>query len=146
TLELKGENGISMLNTVNMNGNRITQVGAGVLSSTSLDAVNGSQLYATNLQVQSNSTAITPLGTSVAQNTAPLNTLTTSLNNGEVGLVRQDPVSGAITVAASKGGNVIDMAGTDGTRTVTGVANGVISATSTDAVNGSQLYAISQQV
>jgi autotransporter adhesin len=146
TLELKGENGISMLNTVNMNGNRITQVGAGVLSSTSLDAVNGSQLYATNLQVQSNSTAITTLGTAVAQNTATLNTLTTSLNNGEVGLVRQDPVSGAITVAASKGGNVIDMAGTDGTRTVTGVANGVISATSTDAVNGSQLYAISQQV
>ncbi|CAB3820103.1 hypothetical protein LMG26684_00537 [Achromobacter mucicolens] len=146
TLELKGENGISMLNTVNMNGNRITQVGAGVLSSTSLDAVNGSQLYATNLQVQSNSATITTLGTAVAQNTATLNTLTTSLNNGEVGLVRQDPVSGAITVAASKGGNVIDMAGTDGSRTVTGVANGVISATSTDAVNGSQLYAISQQV
>lgn len=146
TLELMGENGISMLNGVNLNGNRITQVAAGVLSSISQDAVNGSQLYATNLQVQSNSAAITTLGTTVAQNTATLNTLTTSLNNGEVGLVRQDPVSGAITVAASKGGNVIDMAGTDGTRTVTGVANGVISATSTDAVNGSQLYAISQQV
>nr|WP_291381363.1 MULTISPECIES: YadA-like family protein [Achromobacter] len=146
TLELKGENGIHMLNSIYMNGNQITQVGAGVLSSTSLDAVNGSQLYATNLQVQSNSTAITTLGTTVAQNTANLNTLTTNLNNGTVGLVRQDAVTGAISVAASTGGNVIDMSGTDGTRTVTGVANGVVSATSTDAVNGSQLYALSQQV
>nr|WP_313370092.1 YadA-like family protein [Achromobacter animicus] len=146
TLELKGENGIRMLNSIYMNGNQITQVGAGVLSSTSLDAVNGSQLYATNLQVQSNSTAITTLGTTVAQNTANLNTLTTNLNNGTVGLVRQDAVTGAISVAASTGGNVVDMSGTDGTRTVTGVASGVISATSTDAVNGSQLYALSQQV
>lgn len=146
TLELKGENGIFMLNGVNMNGNRITQVGAGVLSSTSQEAVNGSQLYATNQQVQSNSAAITTLGTTVAQNTANLNTLTTNLNNGTVGLVRQDAVTGAISVAASTGGNVIDMAGTDGTRTITGVASGVISATSTDAVNGSQLYALSQQV
>ncbi|HAP24416.1 MAG TPA: hypothetical protein DCR74_01905, partial [Achromobacter sp.] len=146
TLELKGENGIHMLNSIYMNGNQITQVGAGVLSSTSLDAVNGSQLYATNLQVQSNSTAITTLGTSVAQNTANLNTLTTNLNNGTVGLVRQDAVTGAISVAASTGGNVINMSGTDGTRTITGVASGIISATSTDAVNGSQLYALSQQV
>lgn len=146
TLELKGENGIHMLNSLYMNGNQITQVGAGVLSSISLDAVNGSQLYATNLQVQANSTAITTLGATVAQNTANLNTLTTNLNNGAVGLVRQDAITGAITVAASSGGNVIDMAGTDGTRTVTGVANGVISVTSTDAVNGSQLYALTQQV
>lgn len=146
TLELKGENGIFMLNAVNMHGNRITQVGAGVLSATSLDAVNGSQLYATNLNVVSNSAAITTLGGTVAQHTATLNTLTTNLNNGTVGLVRQDAVTGAITVAASSGGNVIDMAGTDGTRTVTGVASGVISATSTDAVNGSQLYALTQQV
>ncbi len=146
TLELKGENGIHMLNSIYMNGNQITQVGAGVLSSTSLDAVNGSQLYATNLQVQSNSTAITTLGTTVAQNTANLNTLTTNLNNGTVGLVRQDAVNGAISVAASTGGNVINMSGTDGTRTVTGVASGIISASSTDAVNGSQFYALSQQV
>ncbi len=146
TLELKGENGISMLSGVNMNGNRITQVGAGNLALGSQDAVNGSQLFSTNQNVQANTTAINTLGGVVAQNTANLTTLTTSLNNGAVGLVRQDAVTGALTVAASTGGNVIDMTGTDGTRTVTGVASGVISATSTDAVNGSQLYAISQQV
>ncbi|EHK64581.1 YadA family autotransporter adhesin [Achromobacter arsenitoxydans] len=55
-------------------------------------------------------------------------------------------MTGAITVAANVGGNLVDMNGTDGARKVTGVADGVISADSTDAVNGSQIYAMAQQV
>ena len=42
-------------------GTRITNVQAGTLSATSTDAVNGSQLYATNQQVAKNTTDITNL-------------------------------------------------------------------------------------
>jgi autotransporter adhesin len=47
-LELMGEGGISMLGQVQMNGNTLTGLGMGAISATSTDAVNGSQLYATN--------------------------------------------------------------------------------------------------
>ncbi|MEB8270964.1 hypothetical protein, partial [Klebsiella grimontii] len=45
--------------------NRITNVAAGELSTDSTDAVNGSQLYATNQQVEGNTTSINNLGDSV---------------------------------------------------------------------------------
>nr|MDK8030744.1 hypothetical protein [Klebsiella oxytoca] len=43
----------------------ITNVAAGELSTDSTDAVNGSQLYATNQQVESNTTNINNLGDTV---------------------------------------------------------------------------------
>lgn len=45
TLELQGTNGISMLNQVTMNSNKIVNLAPGTISSASMDAVNGSQLY-----------------------------------------------------------------------------------------------------
>ena len=51
-----------------------------------------------------------------------------------------------INVGGGTDGTVVDMAGTSGNRTVTGVAAGAVTAASTDAVNGSQLYATNQQV
>jgi hypothetical protein len=61
--------------------------------------------------------------------------------SGGSGLVQQSGGShGAITVGAATGGSVINVAGTDGNRRMTGVAPGAITASSTDAVNGSQLY------
>ena len=50
--------------------------------------------------------------------------LNDQLNSGETGLVRQDADTGAITVAADKGGKTVDFTGTDGARTLTGVAAG----------------------
>ncbi|MEX3791605.1 hypothetical protein AB3X86_38420, partial [Paraburkholderia sp. BR14374] len=47
------------------NGTTIKNVAAGDLSSTSKDAVNGSQLYATNQQVDQNTKSITNLGDQV---------------------------------------------------------------------------------
>ncbi|MBN3836024.1 YadA family autotransporter adhesin [Burkholderia sp. Ac-20344] len=64
--------------------------------------------------------------------------LGTRVNNGTTGLVRQDPASLAISIGADKGGASVSLAGTDGTRTLTGLSNGV---GDTDAVTIAQLKA-----
>ncbi|MBY4867643.1 adhesin [Burkholderia sp. Bp9017] len=64
--------------------------------------------------------------------------LGTRLNNGITGLVRQDPASLAISIGADKGGASVSVAGTDGTRVLTGLSNGV---DDTDAVTIAQLKA-----
>jgi autotransporter adhesin len=51
-----------------------------------------------------------------------------------------------ITVAASAGGALIDVSGTAGPRVITGVANGSVNASSSDAINGSQLYDVSNSM
>nr|WP_302477158.1 hypothetical protein [Burkholderia contaminans] len=106
----------------------ITNVAAGALSASSLDAVNGGQLFATNQAVANASSSIT--------------TLTTSINAGTVGLVQQTggaPGNGPITVGALTGGTSVDFAGTSGARTLSGVAAGNAA---TDAVNVSQLTVV----
>ncbi|WP_443678546.1 hypothetical protein [Paraburkholderia aspalathi] len=72
--------------------------------------------------------------------------ITNQINNGELGLVQQDVTSGNITVAKDAAGTVVDFTGTAGARKLTGLSVGELSATSTDAVNGSQLYATNQNV
>jgi autotransporter adhesin len=116
-------------------------VRAGVLSTTSTDAVNGAQLNATNQNVSNLTSTVTSQGNQISN-------LTTSIANGTVGMVQQaggEP-NGDITVGAQTGGTRVNMAGTSGTRTVAGVSAGALTATSTDAVNGSQLYATNQRV
>ncbi|CAA0128882.1 Uncharacterised protein [Starkeya nomas] len=95
----------------------ITNVAAGRISGTSTDAINGSQLFATN-------TAIDEIGT-------------------EVGEVSDRAVKYDGAIGDPK--DTITLEGTAGT-TITNVAPGELSATSTDAVNGSQLFATNQQV
>ncbi|CAI9009933.1 hemagglutinin [Burkholderia contaminans] len=106
----------------------VTNVAAGKLLGASTDAVNGSQLFATNMTVTSNKQMLDNLAGRVV--------------NGTIGLVQQQagaPGSGAITVGAQTGGTSVDFTGTDGPRTLSGVAAG--SAT-TDAVNVGQLNAV----
>ncbi|WP_232443377.1 hypothetical protein [Burkholderia ubonensis] len=103
----------------------LSNVAAGAVAASSTDAVNGSQLYTTNQAVAGNKTAIDSLSTGIA--------------NGTVGLVQQQggaPGSGAITVGASTGGSAVDFTGTAGARQLKGVAAGV---DATDAVNVGQL-------
>ncbi|MBR8278858.1 hypothetical protein KDX15_34070, partial [Burkholderia cenocepacia] len=104
---------------------QITNVAAGRVSATSTDAINGSQLYATNQQVDANTTNITHL--------------TDGVNNGTLGLVQQDATSRAIKVASSTDGALVDFTGTSGTRGLGGVSAGV---NGTDAVNVSQLKGV----
>ncbi|MGU8077093.1 YadA family autotransporter adhesin [Burkholderia pyrrocinia] len=106
----------------------LTNVAAGALSATSIDAVNGGQLFATNQ-------AVTNASTSVSN-------LSASINAGTVGLVQQvggAPGNGAITVGAQTGGTSVDITGTDGARRLSGVAAGTVT---TDAVNLGQLTAV----
>ncbi|MCA8047109.1 YadA family autotransporter adhesin [Burkholderia arboris] len=105
-------------------GTRITNVQAGTLSSTSTDAVNGSQLYATNQQVSKNTTDISNLQSNV-----------TNIANGKAGLVQQQDPNGAITVGQGTGGTSVNFSGTAGDRVLTGVAAGV---NANDAVNMGQ--------
>nr|WP_243849536.1 YadA-like family protein [Paraburkholderia rhizosphaerae] len=100
-------------------GTTIANVRAGALSSTSTDAVNGSQLYATNQNVAKNTGDITTLNTQV------------TTINGEL--------ADAVKYDASTHDKVTLAGGTAGT-TITNVKAGGISSTSTDAINGAQLY------
>lgn len=117
---------------VNMGGNRVSGIAAG---EDGTDAVNKSQLDATNQQVTQNTTNISNLQTNV-----------TDIKNGTDGLVQQDPSSGGITVAKARGGATVDFTGTAGARKLTGVAEGELSADSQDAVNGSQLYSLNSAI
>jgi trimeric autotransporter adhesin len=88
------------------------------------------------------------VGTALGDIDGNLTDLKTQITNMTPGdsLVKQDATTGDITVAAATGGNVVDMTGTDGARKITGVAAGSVTATSLDAINGSQLAATSQSV
>ncbi|MEX3041327.1 hypothetical protein AB4K08_26075, partial [Serratia fonticola] len=99
---------------------------AGRLSDTSTDAVNGSQLKATNDQVDINTTNI-------------INN-TTDIDGLKDDALQWDPAAngGAGAYSANHKGN--------GTSKITNVTAGDLTDTSTDAVNGSQLKATNDQV
>ncbi|WP_183707044.1 beta strand repeat-containing protein, partial [Paraburkholderia tropica] len=118
----------------------------GELSSTSTDAVNGSQLYTTNTTVSNLAGDVTNLAGDVTSIDGRVTNIANEINNGSIGLVQQDADTRNITVAKDTDGKVVDFTGTAGTRVLTGVSEGELSATSTDAVNGSQLYATNSTV
>jgi autotransporter adhesin len=122
---------------------KITNVAAGTLSADSTDAVNGSQLFETNQNVAQNTTDIATNTTNIATNTtdiANLNTSFTDINTTVTGLTNDallwDATAGAFSASH----------GTNATNKITNVAAGTLSADSTDAVNGSQLYETNQNV
>ena len=107
---------------------------AGTLSDDSTDAVNGSQLKATNDNVATNTTNIASNTANIATNTANINTLNTSIDTLE-----QDAIlwNGTAYSAAH---------GTETASTITNVKAGTLSENSTDAVNGAQLNATNANV
>ncbi|MGV2288684.1 YadA-like family protein [Trinickia sp. YCB016] len=85
----------------------------------------------------------------VTTNTSDIADIKSSMSSGgggSDGLVQQDADTKDINVAKTKGGNKVNLAGTDGDRVLAGVADGAINATSNQAVNGKQLYSISSGV
>lgn len=114
----------------------VHNVAAGALNSTSTDAVNGSQLYATNQNVAAvQSTATTALNTANAANTTVYNVVT-----GHSGLVQTDGQT--ITVGKNDAASTVNVAGAAGDRVLTGVAPGTAT---NDAATVGQLQANSQQ-
>jgi peptidoglycan hydrolase CwlO-like protein len=148
----------------------ITGVSTGAVNVASVDAINGSQLYSVasstasalggGSTVNSDGTisapsysvggttlnsvgaAITNIDGRTTQNASAIATINNQINSGMIGLVQQDPTTRVITVAKSTDGTVVDMTGTAGTRTVTGVSAGAVNAASVDAINGSQLHSV----
>lgn len=136
-----------------VNGTTVHNVGDALTNLDGRVTQNTTDISNLNTSVTMNTSAIANLSNQVtnntnaiAQNTTDIANINNAINSGNVGLVRQDPNTRTITVAKDNDGKVVDMTGTQGTRTVTGVAAGALAPNSTDAVNGSQLYATNQQV
>nr|WP_279027097.1 ESPR-type extended signal peptide-containing protein [Snodgrassella alvi] len=134
---------------------RITNVAAGNIALGSTDAVNGGQLFSLS---SSASTGLSSLSTNLSKvtdnqlgslstiigdnlNTVNQNvsSLSSSLNdtNTNVGNLQKDALQWNSTISAydaTRGGRA---------QTLTGIAGGDISATSSDAVNGAQMYSLS---
>jgi trimeric autotransporter adhesin len=90
--------------------------------------------------------AVSNLDGRVTTNTTEIDKLKNSIADGSAGLVQQDAESGDINVATGKGGKTVNIAGTDGARKLKGVADGELSDTSDEAVNGKQLYSVAKRV
>ena len=148
----------------------ITNVAAGRVLESSTDAVNGSQLYATNQSVDENAKNIAANAKNIAQGmnfaadtgspyNAQLgdtisikgdgNNLSTSMDKGTITVHMSDtPVFKTVTADMVAGNTIkagdtvtISKEGADfGGTKITHLKDGEISPTSTDAVNGSQLY------
>ena len=149
---------------------QIQNVAAGQLNGGSTDAVNGSQLFATNQQVTANTTAIANMtngggikyfhanstaadsqatgadsvaiggnAQATAANSVALGANATTTAN--LGLAAYNPGTGALAGAAPVGEVSVGSAGAE--RRITNVAAG---AAPTDAVNVSQLQAVSSQL
>ncbi|EMV0427099.1 trimeric autotransporter adhesin SadA [Salmonella enterica] len=126
----------------NGSDSKITNLAAGTLAADSTDAVNGSQLFATNENVSQNTTDIAANTTSINQNTTDIATNTTSINNlsNSVTTLTDDALlwdAAAGAFNANRNGNASK---------IINVAAGDLSEDSTDAVNGSQLYETNQKV
>ncbi|MDC5315866.1 ESPR-type extended signal peptide-containing protein [Acinetobacter baumannii] len=115
------------------NGTTIKNVANGTVAEGSKDAVNGGQLWSVQQQVDKNTGDISNLQSDIS-----------NINNGKSGLVQQADKNATITVGKDTGGTQVNVAGTAGDRTVTGVKAGAVTATSKDAVNGSQLNTTNQ--
>ncbi|EBK3480340.1 autotransporter adhesin SadA [Salmonella enterica subsp. enterica serovar Mississippi] len=101
---------------------KITNLAAGTLAADSTDAVNGSQLYETNQKVDQNTSAIADINTSI-----------TNLSS--------DNLSWNETTSSFSASH-----GSSTTNKITNVAAGELSESSTDAVNGSQLFETNEKV
>ncbi|EPE2502746.1 YadA-like family protein [Escherichia coli] len=108
---------------------KITNVKDGDLTAGSTDAVNGSQLKTTNDAVAANTT-------NIATNTTNITNLTDAVDSLGDDSLLWNATAGAFSAAH----------GTDATSKITNVTAGDLTAGSTDAVNGSQLYDTSKYI
>ncbi|HBJ6599251.1 TPA: trimeric autotransporter adhesin SadA [Salmonella enterica subsp. enterica serovar Havana] len=126
----------------NGSDSKITNLAAGTLAADSTDAVNGSQLFATNENVSQNTTDIAANTTSINQNTTDIATNTTNINSlsDSVTTLTDD----ALLWDAASGAFSANHNGSDSK--ITNLAAGTLASDSTDAVNGSQLFATNENV
>ncbi|MEP6897557.1 MAG: YadA-like family protein [Rhodanobacter sp.] len=154
---------------------QVQDVAAGQLSATSTDAVNGSQLFATNQQVTQNTTDISDINAgggikyfhanstgadsqALGLDSVAIGPNAVANNDGDIAIGSGSLTSAAVdTAGVTINGVNYAFAGTSPTsvlsvgapgaeRQIQNVAAGQVGAGSTDAVNGSQLYSTNQAV
>lgn len=132
----------------------ITNVAAGRISDSSTDAINGSQLYATNMAVEAVDGRVDAVEGDVTQIGDQVSILDGRVTNveGDVNNISNDlaeldgrAVKYDINSDSSVNYESITLEGDNGT-TITNVAQGDVSQGSTDAVNGSQLWGVQNQI
>ncbi len=139
---------------------RVQNMAPGLISATSTDAINGSQLYATN-SVLGNLANTTASGIGGGTTVNPDGTLNVALTvagstyNNVQDALNAIPIStgGGSTTAINPNGiyyddgskNKVTLAGPNGT-TITNVADGLVAPNSKDAVNGGQLFNVSNKL
>ncbi|KVQ28764.1 hypothetical protein WK00_22390 [Burkholderia ubonensis] len=159
---------------ISLNSAKITGLFSGAISSSSTEALNGSQLYTTATSAAEalgggstvnsdgaisaptysvGGTTVSNVGDAISRmdgrttsNTEVINNIKNQINNGSIGLVQQDAATRKLTVGKNTDGTEVNFAGTAGNRVLTGVATGAVNAISVDVVNGSQLYTTSKSV
>ncbi|HGU1336600.1 TPA: YadA-like family protein [Escherichia coli] len=114
----------------------ITDVADGTISASSKDAVNGSQLKATNDDVEANTANIANNTSNIATNTTNISNLTETVTNLGEDALKWDKDNGVFT--AAHGNNTASK--------ITNILDGTVTATSSDAINGSQLYDLSSNI
>ncbi|RRU83828.1 hemagluttinin domain-containing protein [Stenotrophomonas maltophilia] len=129
---------LDVRNSANAN-RRIMGVADGAISATSNEAVTGKQLHETNANVTAAQTAATAAKVSADKALAETGVLS--------GLVGQVAVNGNVRVGEKNSGTVLDVRNSaNANRKLTGVADGAVSASSYDSVNGRQLNATNDKV
>jgi len=132
---------------------KVVNVADGALTSTSTDAVTGKQLFAATqkLDATDSKLTVTTATADTAKTTAERagTTATDALTKANAlgGLLSQASATASVRLGANNAGTVLDVRNkSNAGRVVTGLANGAVTNTSTDAVTGKQLFDQQQSV
>lgn len=147
-VRLGADNTGTVIDVANKSGakRKLQNLANGVLSTSSTDAVTGQQLNATNSEVTSVRTAATAAKTAAD---AARGIADGAVQKADAlgGLVGQVSASGNVRLGAENTGTIVDVANKTGAkRRIYNIANGTLSAGSTDAVTGQQLFATNATV
>jgi len=154
-VRLGGENTGTVLDVRNKSNasRRITGLADASLTTTSTEAVTGKQLTATNTNVTSAKTAADAAKTTATAAQSMATTANTNANtalakaNAVSGLVSQVSASGNVRIGGENTGTVLDVRNkSNAVRSISGLKEGALSTTSTEAVTGKQLNATNTNV
>ncbi|XHS31188.1 YadA-like family protein [Pseudoxanthomonas sp. UC29_72] len=141
--------GVQTIRTTRLGDGIATALGGGASVDPVTGAVTAPSYLVDGKTVSSVGAALTNLDGRTTSNTSSITTLNGRLNglaSGTSGLVQQAAPGAGLMVGASTGGGQVNFTGTDGARTLAGVAAGKVDADSTEAVNGAQLAATQADV
>lgn len=148
SVRVGAENTGTIIDVANKAGTRrkLQNLANGVLSTSSTDAVTGQQLNATNSEVTSVRTAATTAKTA-ADAARGVADGAVQKADALAGLVGQVSASGNVRLGGENTGTVLDVRNkSNAVRSISGVKDGALGTSSTEAVTGKQLHATNSSV